>query len=210
MERYPSCSSEANGLLKGKFIRPAKSQVKWYGLHCDQQKTGSASVSSWNSDASKLNRSSSQIARAADIASTQRASRQISQESLRRWEKSADEASIICNPVASFNRCLYKVQENMQTQLEAIWSDHSKGKYSDKVSAATDEFHYQMDFDASMAKTMEYLSDFVSMVNLTLARRDSCLSHLKTGIKPNSLVALTAPFQMATFQTTFSSRLRTL
>ena len=91
----------------------------------------------------------------------------------------------------------------MQTQLKAIWSDLNKGKPSSKVSAATDELQYLMDFNASisqaMAKTMEHLSDFVFvlMANLTLVRRDS--SHLKIGIKPDTLAALrTAPLQMAT------------
>ena len=52
-----------------------------------------------------------------------------------------------------------------------------------------------------MAKTMEHLSDFVfvSMANLTLTRRDCYLSHLKSGIKPDTLAALrTAPLQLAT------------
>ena len=87
----------------------------------------------------------------------------------------------------------------MQSQLRAIQSDHSKGKSSREVSTTTDELQYLMDFNDSisqaMAKTMEHLSDFVlsSMANLNLARWDSYLSHLKTGIKPNTL----APLQMA-------------
>ena len=50
-----------------------------------------------------------------------------------------------------------------------------------------------MDFNASItqaaAKTMEHLTDFVciSMGNLTLARRDAYLNHLKTGIKPDTV-----------------------
>ena len=51
-----------------------------------------------------------------------------------------------------------------------------------------------------MAKTMEHLSDFVfvSMANLTLARRDSYLSQVKSWIKPDTLAALrTAPLQLA-------------
>ena len=62
-----------------------------------------------------------------------------------------------------------------------------------------------MDFNVSISQavpgTMEHLSDFVfvSVAILTLARQDSYLSHLKTGIKPNSLAALrTAPHLMAT------------
>ena len=117
---YPSRNSESGGLLKDQFVRSAKCQAKWYGLFCDHQKTGSgtrSTVSSLSSDASKLNSAYSRIA---SIASTPPASRQFSQENLRRWEKSAPEASTICNQAAGFNRCLYKVQENMQAQLKTI------------------------------------------------------------------------------------------
>ena len=92
----------------------------------------------------------------------------------------------------------------MQTQRMMIRTE-SKGKFASKVTVATDELQYLMDFNASinqnMAKMMEHLTDFVfvSMANLTLARRDSYLSHLKTGIKPDSLAALRdAPLQLAT------------
>ena len=70
---------------------------------------------------------------------------------------------------------------------------------------ATDELQYLMDFNAAIcqavAKSMKHLSDFVfvNMANLTLVRRDSYLSHLKSGIKPDMLAALrTAPLQLAT------------
>ena len=52
-----------------------------------------------------------------------------------------------------------------------------------------------------MAKSMEHLTDFVfvNMANLTLVRRDSYLSYLKTGIKPDTLAAhRTAPLQLDT------------
>ena len=62
-----------------------------------------------------------------------------------------------------------------------------------------------MDFNASithaMAKTMEHLSDFVFVLvaNTTLARRDFYLSHLKSGMKLDTLASMrTAPLQMAT------------
>ena len=60
-----------------------------------------------------------------------------------------------------------------------------------------------MNFNSSitqaMAKTLERLSDsvFVTVANTTLARRDSYLSHPKTGIKPDTLAALrTAPLHI--------------
>ena len=162
VEVYPSHSSEVGGLLKDQFVRPASSRSKWYGSVPDQQKSDTGSgktVSSWSTDASKVNSTYSRIARAAGIASTPPASRQISQDNLRRWEKSAREASTICNQAASFNRCLYKVLENMQSQLKLIKSDLGKGKSSSRMSGAADELQFLMTFNSSitqaMAKTLE-------------------------------------------------------
>ena len=99
----------------------------------------------------------------------------------------------------------YKVQGSMQKQLKTTQAEQSKEKSARRVSTAANELLYLMDFNRSIsqatAKTMEHLSDFVfvSMANLTLDRRDSYLSVLKTGIKPNTLAALRiAPLQMAT------------
>ena len=159
-------------------MHPARSQSKWYGFVSDQQKIEAGTgkfVSSWSTDASKVNSTYSPIARAAGIASTPPASRQIS-DNLRRWEKSAREASTICKQAARFNRFLYKVQENMQSQLRVIRTELSKGKSSAKVSTAADKLQFLMDFSSSitqaMAKTLEHLSDFVfvSVANTTLAR----------------------------------------
>ena len=198
-EGYPSRSSEAGGLLKDQFIRPPRSQAKWYSFTPNQEKAGkdpSKTVSSWCTDSSKINSTYSRIAKADAIASTPPASRQISQDNLRRWEKSAREASIICNQATGFNRCLYKVQDSMQSQLKVMKAEFSKGKSSSKVSQAVDELQVLMDFNSSitqsMAKTLEHLTDFVfvTVANTTLARRDSYLSHLKLGVKPDTFAAL--------------------
>ena len=68
-----------------------------------------------------------------------------------------------------------------------------------------DELQHLMDFNASItqaaAKTMEHLSEFgfISMGNLTLARRDAYLKHVKSGIKPDTVAALrTAPLHIPT------------
>ena len=53
----------------------------------------------------------------------------------------------------------------------------------------------------SMAKILERLTDFVfvTVANTTLTRRDSYLSHLKIGIKPDTLAALcTGPLHIST------------
>ena len=203
VEGYPSRSSEAGGLLTDQFLRTAKSQSKWYGLSSDHKADPNA-VSSWSVEASKLNSCYSRIAQPASLTSTPPASRRISHESLRRWEKSAREATVICNQAASFNRCLFKVQQDMQGQLKSLRSEW-KGKGSSKATAALDELRYLMDFNSSIthaaAKTMEHLSDFVfiSMGNLTLARRDAYLTHVKSGVKPDTVAALrTAPLHITT------------
>ena len=136
VEGYPSGSSEAGGLLRDQYVRPPKSQSRWYGLFTDHKAgpTTRDSVTSWSTDPSKLNSSYSRIARAAGIAATPPPSRQITHDNLRRWEKSAREASTYCNQVAGFSRCLLKVQENIHSQLKVIRTDLNKGKCSSKVS----------------------------------------------------------------------------
>ena len=77
-EGYPSRGSEAGGLAKDVFLRPPRSQSKWYGLHTDQ-KPDPSKVSAWHTDAVKLNSSYSRIARYTGLGSTPPASRRISQ-----------------------------------------------------------------------------------------------------------------------------------
>ena len=111
---------------------------------------------------------------------------------------------MICNQAASFNSCLFKVQQNMQEHMKTMQSE-GKGKGSAKVFPVLDEMQFLMDFNVSItqaaAKTMEHLSEFVfvSMGNLTLARRDSSLNHIKGGVKPNTIATLrTAPLHIPT------------
>ena len=101
----------------------------------------------------------------------------------------------MCHQAASFNRCLFKVQRDMQTQLKTVRIE-SKGKGPSKASEAAEELQFLMEFNSSIsqaaAKVMEHLTDFVfiTMRNLTLARRDAYLNHVKNGIKPDTLAAL--------------------
>ena len=92
----------------------------------------------------------------------------------------------------------------MKYQLKVVKSE-SKVKGSTKVSAAADELNYLLDFNSSItqaaAKSMEHLSEFVFITigNLTLVRWDAYLSHLRTGIKQDTLTALrTAPLHIST------------
>ena len=127
VEGYHTRGSEPGGLPKDVFLRPARSQAKWYGLHTDTT-TNPSQVSHWSTDSSKLNSSYGRIAKYTGLSSIPPASRRISQETLRRWERSAREASVICNQTASFNRCLFKVQQQMKDQLKIVKSEN-KGKY---------------------------------------------------------------------------------
>ena len=203
IEGYPSRTAEAGHLPMDSFLKPAQSQNKWYGLYPGQEKDTS-SVTSWHSGSTKLNGSFGRISRKVGMTSTPPASRRISQDTLRKWEKSAREASVICNQSASFNRCLFKVQQEMQAQLKTIRGE-AKGKASKKVSEASDELQFLMNFNNSItqaaAKAMEHLTDFVfvTMGNVTLARRDSYLNHIKNGVKSDTLAALrSAPLQLGT------------
>ena len=181
-------------------MRLAKSQSRWYGI-CPGQKSDSQTLSGWSVSASKLNSSYTRIARKAGMASTPPALRRISQDTLQRWEQTAREATVICNQAASFNRCMFKVQQDMNSQMKAVRLE-SKGKGSTK---ALDELQHLMEFNSSItqsaAKAMEHLTDFVfvTMRNLTLVRRDAYLSHVKNGIKHDTLAPLrTAALQFAT------------
>ena len=68
VQGYPTRTSEAGGLLRDQFVRPAKSTGKWYGLHTDPKKDSSDTVSSWNTNSSRLNSTYLRIARQAGIA----------------------------------------------------------------------------------------------------------------------------------------------
>ena len=204
VQGYPSRTTEAGSLQRDQFVRPAKSQSKWYGVHSESKKDTSSTAKTWNTGSSRINSTYLRIARQAGIASNPPLSRPISQESLRKWERSARESSTICNQAAGFNRCLLKVQQNMHSQLRTIRAD-SKGKTASKVSAATDELQFLLDFNSSicqaMPKAMEHLTDyvFVNMANTTLLRRDSYLSYLKSGVKADTLNALrSAPLELDT------------
>ena len=136
-EGYPTRSTEAGGLMKDQFLRLAKSQSRWYALH-SEKKGDSSTVSSWSTDASKLNSCFSRNTRQSGLTSTPPASRRLSQETLRKWEKLSREATVICNQAACFNCCLFRVQQNMQEQMKTVRLE-GKGKGSAKASSALDE-----------------------------------------------------------------------
>ena len=87
--RHPSRSAEAGGLQRDQFLKPTRSLTKWYGCHPQQKSDTTETVTSWSTDSSKLNSGYLRIARQAGIATSPPQSRTISQDTLRKWEKSA-------------------------------------------------------------------------------------------------------------------------
>ena len=95
---YPSKGSDAGGLQRDQFIKASKSQGKRYGLHPNQNKP-TGSISFWHCDTAKLNSTYSRIARSSGLTTPAPPSRYISQDTLRKWEKSAREATYMCNQI---------------------------------------------------------------------------------------------------------------
>ena len=152
-------------------------------------------VTTWPNDAAKLNSSFARIGKPA-LASSQPTSRPIAQDTLRKWEKAAKETSYICNQSAGFNRCITKIQDSFQEQLQILQTELGKGKSSTKAQGALDELHFLSAFNQNVSfavgKSLQHLSDFtfIQMANLTLVRRDSYLEHLKAGVKPDTFSSL--------------------
>ena len=196
VEGYPSHSSESGGLMKDLFLRPAKSQSKWYGLYSDH-KVDPSVVSTWNTDSSKLSSCYSKIASLVSLLPHLHGAtflRKHCEDGMSRQERPLLSAIKLPASIGAFLRF-----------NKACKRSESKGKGSTKASTATDELQYLMHFNSSItqaaAKMMEHLTKFVfiSMGNLTLARRDAYLNHLKSGIKPDTVAALrTAPLHVST------------
>ena len=156
IEGYPSKSSDPGGLHVDQFLRPPKSQSRWYGIHLaeptDPTRPGK-SVNSWPNDAAKIN---SSFPRISTISSTspQPPSRPLSQDTMRKWEKAAKESSYICNQSAGFNRCITKIQDAFQEQLHILQSELKKGKSSVKAQGALDELLYLSSFNQNVSFAM--------------------------------------------------------
>ena len=152
-------------------------------------------VKCWSNDAPHLNSSYSHIAKPSGLTVTP-PSRPIAQDTLRKWDKALREGTYICNQAAGFNRCISKLQTDIQDNFSALEAELSKGKSSQKAEKALAEIRDLTAFNQNvsfyMGKAMQRLADilFVQMGNVTLLRRDAYLDHLKQGIKPDTWCAL--------------------
>ena len=192
-EGYPTRNSETAGLCKDQFIKPPKT-LQWYRMHTEKKDFSQSKVYTWTSEPARLNSSFPRIA-GCSLPSAP-ASRPLSQDTSRKFERAAHDQTYMCSQAAAFICCLIKVQENMSSQLKIIQGVTSKGKSSSKLHQATDELDFLITFNRSitqaMARTMQDLSDglFINVANLTLARRDSYLDFVKMGIKQDTLMLL--------------------
>ena len=200
-EGYPSRTSENARLSRDQFVKPPKT-LKWYNMHCEKKDFSGSKVYTWTNEPARLNSTFPRIANRSLPSAP--ASRPVSQDTLRKWERAARDQSYMCNQAAAFSRCLTKVQDNMTSQLKLIQGVTSKGKSASKITQGAEELDFLVTFNRSitqaMARTMQDLSEgvFVNVANLTLARRDSYLDFIKTGIKQDTLTSLrTAPLHLS-------------
>ena len=129
-EGYPSWASETAGLIRDQFVKPPRT-LKWYDMFTEKKDFSRSKVSSWTNQPARLNSSFPRIANRSLPSSP--ASRPVSQDTLRKWERAARDQSYICNQAAGFSRCLTKVQDSMSQQLRVLQSDKGKGKSTGKT-----------------------------------------------------------------------------
>ena len=121
VQGYPTRTSEAGGLLRDQFVRPPKSQQKWYGFHANPKKDSDQSVSSWHTG-SRLNSTYLRIAGQAGIASSPPMSRLISQELFlvpkpdNKWRPILDLSNL--NPFLGTEKFKMETPETIRTSLQ--------------------------------------------------------------------------------------------
>ena len=199
IDGHVSRSGERGWLRTDQFLKVPKTQSRWYNLHPAPNPVDSRPgkvVKFWSSDSPHLNSSFSRIAKPSGLTVTPPPSRPIAQDTLRKWDKALREGTYICNQAAGFNRCITKLQTDIQENVRSLETELSKGKASQKADKALTEIRdltaFNQNVSFCMGKAMQHLADiiFVQMGNITLLRRDAYLDHLKTGIKPDTWCAL--------------------
>ena len=195
-EGYPSRSQDSAGLKRDQFMKVPKTQSKWYKMHLmkpDGPHRPGRSVFSWHNTEAKVNSQFPRITKATAYPATGPPSRPISQESLRRWERTARENSYIINHAAGFNRCSTELQDKMSQNITLLYSRLNKGKAPQEVTNALNDLRDLMAFhqrvSVAMGTSLQHIADslFVHMANLILIRRDSYLDFVKTGVKQDTM-----------------------
>ena len=142
---------------------------RWYKMHTDKKDSDRSTVCSWSPEPVKLKSAFSRVARRSLPSSP--ASCTIS---------SCREQSVMCNQAAGLSRCLTKVQDSMVTHLKTLTKERASHQ---RTQQAVEELEYLVTINLSISQAMQLtiqdLSEgvFISMANLTLARRDSYLEY---------------------------------
>ena len=110
-EGYPSRMSETAGLLRDQFIKTPR-MSRCYNMYTEQKYYVRSKVSFWSRELVKLNSSFSRVARHSLPSAP--ASRPVFQETLRKWERSAREQTLMCNQIAGLSRSITKVQDTIK------------------------------------------------------------------------------------------------
>ena len=172
--------NKSNNPWKGKnpFIKVPKSKSRWYTMHMlrsEEPNKPRCSVFSWHNTEAKVNSQFPRITKASAYPSAGPPSRQLSQESLRRWERCAREDSYIVNHAASFSRCSMELQERMSQHISMLSNRINKGKAPKEVSGALTKLKDLMAFHQNVSVTMGTAlhspppdSLFVHLANLIL------------------------------------------
>ena len=195
IDGHVSRSGERGWLRTDQFLKVPKIQNRWYSLHPapnpEDNRPGKV-VKFWSNDAPHLNSSFSRIAKSSGMTVTPPPSCPIAQDTLRKWDKALREGTYVCNQAAGFNRCISKLQTNIQDNVRSLETELSKGKLSQKAEKALTEIRdltaFNQNVSFCMGKAMQHLADiiFVQMGNITLLSRDTYLDHLKQGVKPDT------------------------
>ena len=153
-EGYPSRAQDSTGLKKEQFIKVPKSQSRRYTMHMlrsEEPTRPGHSVFSWHNTEAKVNSQFPRITKTSAYPSTGPPSRQISQESLRRWERCAHEDSYIVNHTAGFNRRSTELQEKMSQHIAMLCNRINKGKAPKEVSGALSDLKDLMVFHQNVS-----------------------------------------------------------
>ena len=115
IHEHVSRSGERGWLRTDQFLKVPKTQNRWYNLHPSNPghtRPGKV-VKFWSNYAPHLNGSFTCIAKPSGLTVTP-PSRPVAQDTLRKWDKALREGTYVCNQAAGFNRCITKLQTNIQ------------------------------------------------------------------------------------------------
>ena len=87
-------------------------------MHTEMKDFSHSKVHTWTNEPARLNSTFPGMANRSLPSAP--ASRQGSQETLRKWERAACDPSDMCNQDTAFSRCLNKVLDNMASPLKII------------------------------------------------------------------------------------------